>query len=150
MTQSKCNLILDKKGEPTCRLLHEFFEISRNPFVSVLQAIVHCRGFHLGNKQNSLPCTVMEEFSSWSQKKHSNLSHLLKTDIKLLAFDVAVQQKNETLRKLIVQTYQMNMDKQLFVFPILTLVQEGKYKEVRLNLSHSYYYFLFVCCSKIL
>ncbi|KAK6628797.1 hypothetical protein RUM43_002613 [Polyplax serrata] len=118
-----------KKGEPTCRLLHEFFEISRNPFVSVLQAIVHCRGFHLGNKQNSLPCTVMEEFSSWSQKKHSNLSHLLKTDIKLLAFDVAVQQKNETLRKLIVQTYQMNMDKQLFVVPILTLVQEGKYKE---------------------
>ncbi|KAJ9597339.1 hypothetical protein L9F63_011810 [Diploptera punctata] len=117
-----------KKSEGVTKMLHEYFASSPNPYESALFIMSKCDDFYQA-KPNSLTFTVMEEFSRWVADKRTMLSHTLTHDVKCDAFNLALEQRNNTLMKLIFNVYQLSDVKELFVEPIKELASRKQYKD---------------------
>ena len=73
---------------------------------------------------------MMEEFSRWVADKQHFVRHVLTPNVKCDAFNLALEQRNNSLTKLIFNVYDLVSDKELFVQPLKEMASRKLYKEV--------------------
>ncbi|PSN54236.1 Exonuclease mut-7 [Blattella germanica] len=89
-----------KKSDAVTNMLHQYFASAPNPYNAALFIMSRCDDFHQ-SKPSSLTFTVMEEFSRWITPRETDYRHHLTHDIKQDAFNLVLQQRNNSLNKLV-------------------------------------------------
>lgn len=122
------NLFSDKQSPPVENMINNYFNYVLNPYVETIKLLYNCQDFN-NAKHKTLPFFIIEQFKKWSRMFRNNIIHLLTVDLKIDVFKIMSKQNSIALSKLIIETYEMDKNSEIFLEIIRCLVDKKKYKE---------------------
>lgn len=125
---SICFYFAVKKSPPVTSKLQNYFNSVENPYIEALRLLRNCQDFS-NVKSKSLPLFIMEEFATWCSSS-LNKAHLLTQQLKLDAFKLISKQNALALIKLVVEAYNMDGEKELFLGVVHCMIEKKQYREV--------------------
>lgn len=95
-----------------------------------MRLLRNCQEFYSA-KNKTLPMFIMEEFAVWSSSSISK-PHLLTQQLKIDAFKLVTKQNVLALTKLVMESFKMLEEKDLFEEIVMCMIDKKHYKEVNI------------------
>lgn len=110
-------------------MFKQFFLSRPNPFLDALKLYANCSDVN-SSKASSVPYTVFEELNRFKKFDCPNVKDLVDDNLKMVAFNFAKANGQQSMLKLVTDTFELVASNQLFVDKIKDLIAQHNYKDV--------------------
>lgn len=112
-----------------------------NPYEDALKIYANCSDRN-SKRTNSMSYTVLEELNLFKKANNSQSNHLLNDNLQMVAFNFGKACNHQSALKLVIDTFDLVDNNQLFIEKIKEFISENNYKDV------SYYnlWLKIICC----